>query len=238
MQWCGRQRTVLPGSGCPTPEKYSTPFPRRIRTFISDVVAGGPGFVAVESESGGTFNAAVWTSTDGLAWTRVPHDDETFGGGPDGRHFSMKSVTVGGPGLVAVGIDEVGFNAVVWTSEDGYTWSRVPDDDQVFGDGPTGHRVQGMGNIIAGGPGLVAFGEEERTMGGPTRVAVWTSTDGTTWSHAPHDEDVFGFGESFRGDGKVLLESAIDVGSSLVAVGRHEVFARGGSSQWRDLDLA
>jgi len=47
----------------------------------------------------------------------------------------MMSVTVGGPGLVAVGLDESSGDkdAAVWTSPDGITWSRVPHDDAVFG---------------------------------------------------------------------------------------------------------
>ena len=48
------------------------------------VAAGGPGLVAIGSDrvsDGGPDNAAVWTSPDGLAWTRVPHDEAIFGGG-------------------------------------------------------------------------------------------------------------------------------------------------------------
>lgn len=40
--------------------------------------------------------ASVWTSADGITWSRVPHGDAVFGNG------EMCSVTVGGPGLVAV----------------------------------------------------------------------------------------------------------------------------------------
>ena len=41
--------------------------------------------------------AAVWTSVNGITWSRVPHDETVFGGA-SGRW--MNSVTVGGPGLV------------------------------------------------------------------------------------------------------------------------------------------
>jgi len=51
----------------------------------------------------------------------------------------MVSVTVGGPGLVAVGFDRTPDNdegdAAVWTSPDGLTWSRVDHDEAVFGGG-------------------------------------------------------------------------------------------------------
>ncbi len=44
----------------------------------------------------------------------------------------MNGVTVGGPGLVAVGND--GFDAAVWISSDGVTWSRVPLQDTQVSD--------------------------------------------------------------------------------------------------------
>lgn len=39
----------------------------------------------------------VWTSVDGITWSRVPHNAAVFGAA------GMTSVTAGGPGLVAVG---------------------------------------------------------------------------------------------------------------------------------------
>jgi hypothetical protein len=168
------------------------------------MVAGGPGFVAVgEIES----EAVVWTSPDGFAWSRVPHDEAVFGlrlG--DGN--AMTGVTAGGPGLVAVGSDGLNSDnptgrarAVVWTSIDGLTWSRLPHDEAVLG----GEGDQGMFDVTAGGPGLVAVGENDH--GAP----VWTSTDGITWSQVPNDESVFS-GEEFIYDVTVG-------GPGLVAVG-------------------
>ena len=58
---------------------------------------------------------AVWTSTDGITWSRVPHDEDVFGGAAG---LGMQSVTVRGQGLVAVGSD--GDGAAVWVA--------VPDD--------------------------------------------------------------------------------------------------------------
>ncbi len=51
---------------------------------------------------------SVWTSTDGITWSRVPHDEDVFAGA------GMRSVTAGGPGLVAVGSD--GEAAAVWVA--------------------------------------------------------------------------------------------------------------------------
>jgi len=57
----------------------------------------------------------------GYRWSRVPAGEAIFGGA------QMSSVTVGGPGLVAVAAKEV------WTSVDGLSWKRVPQDEAVFG---------------------------------------------------------------------------------------------------------
>jgi hypothetical protein len=65
------------------------------------VTGGGPGLVAVGWD--GLFadrDAAVWTSTDGITWSRVAHDAAVFGAADS---QVMLSVTGGGPGLVAVG---------------------------------------------------------------------------------------------------------------------------------------
>lgn len=218
------------------------------------VVAAGPGFVAVGAQDS---KAAVWTSADGLSWSRVPHDEAVFGGGGE---LQMTDITVGGPGLVAVGsqsvctdlpvldaagsvrVDEVGVpepdtvcsdgNAAVWTSPDGLTWSRVPHHEAVFG----GPDFQEMTAVTAGGPGLVAVGMSRDFRGDETLVegeslvdvgaVVWTSVDGLTWTRAPQDETVFG------GPG---WQSMLDVtvgGPGLVAVGQD-----GGRQFWgNDLD--
>ena len=43
------------------------------------VTAGGPGLVAVGFEASFVERiGAVWTSPDGIEWTRVPHDQSVF----------------------------------------------------------------------------------------------------------------------------------------------------------------
>jgi hypothetical protein len=194
----------------------------------SEAVAGGPGFVAVDESDDG---AAVWTSTDGIAWSRVPHDEAVVGlrlG--DGN--AMTAVTAGGPGLVAVGSDGLNSDeptgrarAVVWTSIDGLTWSRLPHDEAVFG----GEGDQGMFDVIAGGPGLVAVGENDH--GAP----VWTSADGITWSQVPNDESVFS-GPDTR------IRDVMTGGPGLVAIGETDyrtpsgALASGGPVMWTSRD--
>lgn len=130
------------------------------------VTVGGPGLVAVGSDgSGDDFDAAVWTSVDGVTWSRVPPDESVFG---RAGIQMMVSVTAGGPGLVAVGSDGSGDeDAAVWTSVDGLTWSRVPDDESVLG----GVRSQMMLSVIDREQGLVGVGRDD--VDGDRDAAVW-----------------------------------------------------------------
>jgi hypothetical protein len=191
--------------------------PVRAYNAMNSVVVGGPGLVAVGKEGGAA--AAVWTSVDGLTWTRVPHDREIFGS-PTALGFGMNSVTAGGPGLVAVGAwaEEPVNPAKVWTSVDGLTWTRVPDDEAGFDGGAPW-------SVTAGGPGLVAVGEDG------TAAAVWTSVDGFEWVQVPDDEAIFSatYGSASAPDSGVYqsppagaglaMSEVIAVGHGLVAVG-------------------
>jgi hypothetical protein len=169
----------------------------------------------------------VWTSVDGLTWTRVPDDEAGFDGVQN-----PSSVTAGGPGLVAVGEDGAG--AAVWTSVDGFDWVQVSDDEaifsatygsdsapdsQVYQPPPAGADLA-MNEVIAVGQGLVAVGGPTYKYRGPSDgvlgAAVWTSPDGITWSRVPHDTAVFG------GTGENGILSVTTAGSSLVAVGSHQ----------------
>ena len=118
-------------------------------------------------------------------WERIAHDESVFGGASD---QTIKGLAVGGPGLVAVGVDYAGgdADAAVWTSPDGVAWARLSHDEAVFG----GAGDQAMGWVAAGGPGLVAVGLD--SSGGDWDAAVWTSPDGLAWTRVPHDEAVFG----------------------------------------------
>jgi hypothetical protein len=187
---------------------------------IHDATTGGPGLVAV-GEAGG--DAAVWTSADGYTWSRVPHDESTFGGT---YNSAIRSVTEGGPGLVAVGYSEqvlwhpaleekedwsgdeleaLGIELTeggssVWTSADGYTWSRIDFDE--------GSQTGGLEYVTVGSPGLIA-------LGGDTEGAVgWTSTDGLTWKLT--ESGNFAFNGSSDDDGRGF---AFDGSPSVVIAG-------------------
>jgi len=195
-------------------------------SVMNAVTEGGPGLVAVGEDNG---DAAVWTSPDGSIWSRVPHDEAAFGSSlitsAGGGDKSMASVTSGGPGLVAVGSD--GRDAAVWTSVDGIIWSRVPDDEGVFGGDRRRRRT--MSSVIVGGPGLVAVGDDgifSAVSGDSLDAVVWTSVDGMTWSRVPSDESVFG-------DADLQTMNSVTVGGSgLVAVGAARSGDDGDAAVW------
>jgi len=191
--------------------------------YMFDVTVGGPGLVAVGTvltngpDNWNVTDAVVWTSVDGLSWSKVPHDEAVFGGGV------MSAVTVGGLGLGLVAVGEVrsgdDVDAAVWTSVDGISWSRVLDDKAVFG-GPSN---QGMLDITVGGPGFVAVGREGSGVwdnSGDQVAAVWTSVDGILWSRVAHDKDAFAdSGNNPDGGAAQVMLNVTVGGPGLVAVG-------------------
>ncbi len=191
------------------------------RQVMLSVTAGGPGLVAVGwDESSGDEDAAVWTSPDGIIWTRVPDSDDL--GGEGGQR--MLNVTAGGPGLVAVGWDESSGDqkAAVWTSSDGIIWTRVPDSDD-----PDGEGSEVMLSVTTGGPGLVAVGLH--VPGGDQNAAVWTSPDGIIWTRAPDSDDL-------GGEGGQRMLSVTTVGPGLVAVGLHVPGVNQNAAVWTSPD--
>jgi len=179
--------------------------------------------VAVGSEfsDAAGLDAAVWTSADGVAWSRVPHDDAVFGGY---HNQVMESVVAGGPGLVAVGWDLSGSDGepAVWTSADGLTWARIS--------GPVAPRAgdQTMLSVAMCGPGLVAVGDEY--VSGSLDAAVWTSADGLTWSQVPRDEAAFG------GADAQAMQSVTAGGPGFVAVGYDYAGGDADAAVWTSAD--
>ncbi len=176
---------------------------REMLCGITSVTAGGPGLVAV-GEWGSS--AVVWTSPDGFTWTRVPHDEAVFGG--VGLQ-SMSDVVAAGPGLVAVGSegfhvqgDMGGTRAAVWTSPDGFTWTRVPHDSDIFG-GEAGDE-RSMHTVASVDGQLLAIGDGEAAG-----IVVWTSVDGVTWTRS-----------AIPGDGTMHSVAVFD--SGLIAVGEQD----------------
>jgi hypothetical protein len=187
---------------------YQIPF------LFSDIVEGGPGLVATgrDYKAHGPYEAEVWTSREGMVWTRTQVERPSLG--------DIGEVTVGQSGLVAVG--QSGDDAAVWTSQDATVWTRVPHDETVFG----GPGYQTMSSVTVGGPGLVAVGGDQG------RAAVWTSPDGNRWTRIPHDETAFGGLEphpDWGPDFDPPMKDVIATDSGLVAVGEQIVGVEPGS---------
>ena len=153
---------------------------------VDEVVEGPAGLLAVGRAPGcaddgtGCMPApanALWTSTDGLQWSRV--DLKTaFGGGAVGD-------VAGGPkGYIAVSVSSVGPAAPAeWLSADGRIWRSVSLSSATFQDANLAEAmVLGDGYLVAGRTGsLQGWG------GGffpSTTPAIWWSADGSTWSRA------------------------------------------------------
>jgi len=154
---------------------------------VLDVVAGGPGLIAV----GGTFascgdgldpcSGAVWLSDDGIIWDRF---DDASGVFEDAS--SIRAVTAGDSGLVAVGhgahVEGAPGDPLVWFSPDGMQWSR-----SVLPNGTA------LVDVVATDTGYVAVGSADRIQGDfiLTDGAVWTSPDGITWNQIAEDPATF-----------------------------------------------
>jgi DNA-binding SARP family transcriptional activator len=143
-----------------------------VTNFRGLIVAGGV------SDSGESKDAVIWTSPDGQDWDRL--SDGSLSGEGDQQ---INAITVGGPGLVAVGEETIDGdeNAAVWTSIDGTNWDRVEDPSGALG----GSGSQQMSAVADSDVGLVAAGNE--VLNG-TNGALWVSADGTTWSRVPPAE--------------------------------------------------
>lgn len=132
---------------------------------MASVTAGGPGYVAVGSDLASKA-AVVWLSTDGRSWDVVPTQDSmTY----HGLGITMADVVAAPSGqLVAVGHFLFGQQfgqGTAWTSADGRTWERMPDQAS-FGQGEPQA-------VVVDGPGYVATG----TVGAPDNYipTVWLS---------------------------------------------------------------
>ncbi len=183
--------------------------------YVADVAAGPLGVIAVGGEGragSDEYDAAVWVSSDGTAWQRVPPDPAVLGG--DGSQ-AMRQVVAGGPGWVAIAdVGEPKYATGIFVSTDGLAWHRVPESEIV----PNGEAALITDLAVRDGL-IVAVGHTpsanpERTVDGATlyywlsttfrqfRPLVWVSDDGYSWRQisltAPAD---------VPGDAGAVLES-------------------------------
>ncbi len=145
----------------------------------------GSGFVAVgfQPDENGRQDGAIFSSEDGITWTRTAEDDEALTTGS----VLIFGFAEGGPGLVAVGygceneVERCTPYATVWTSVDGSEWARTPPDFDVFGEG------SGMYDVVVSPHGIGAVGASEDWISDElvkVRPSVWISSDGFDWTRA------------------------------------------------------
>lgn len=112
--------------------------------------------------------AVVWLSRGGSLWTRVATD-------PTFRDAAMSDVVWFAKNEVFVAVGRSVSQGAVWSSDDGVTWKQGAklESSELSG----GIEIQ---SVVAGGPGLVAVGQE--WLGeGSSIPAMWTSDDGDVW---------------------------------------------------------
>jgi hypothetical protein len=177
-----------------------------IPPVLSSVALGGPGFVAggyLETQPG-VFRAEFASGSLSGSWTTAPDR-------PEYEDSKVNAIAAVDSRLVAVGFEPHAAGAAVWTSSDGLSWDRVPDD-AVFA-------AAGMTAVVAGGPGFVAVG----WAGQPgDRAAVWTSVDGRKWTRVADAPDLAG----------AQMQSIVRLGTGFVAVG----WGSDGAAAWTSVD--
>jgi hypothetical protein len=189
---------------------------------MNAVTAVDGGFVAVGDAAG---HAAIWTSIDGLAWTRVA-DDPMFAppsGADPGATVSAVGVAAASGSVVAVGMAQGAGDGgapvvMAWRSTDGQTWTAgtvaAAEEGQVF-------------SVAATATGFLATGPSGETscLGG-----IWSSPDGVAWACAASDPAFAGFGPYAAGS-----SSSVEIAVGLTEVGWDENSGVGqpGAVWWR-----
>jgi hypothetical protein len=150
----------------------------RHKQWAFDLKVGESGLLVAGGESAwGDIRPRMWFSTDGESWSSVD-------GGPGGPldtsgEESVRAITAFGPGFVAVGTQDLDGeqDGAAWFSADGTTWEKV-DASSLGGDGRQAvlSVANFNGTLLAGGYKVDGNGQGQ--------PAVWSSTDGRTWSNA------------------------------------------------------
>jgi hypothetical protein len=183
-----------------------------------EAVAGGERLVAVGDGCGATLpvcHMAIWTSTDGESWKRVP-DDPMFEAGPytTGRRGELTDVVATPDGFVAVGRSRqagVRRAAVLW-SNDGLRWTRAEDAQSLL--------YGTMEAITATPDGYVAVGNY--LVDADASAAAWRSADGLTWRRTSDQGATFVVGgDGTFSDGRVHggMIDVVWAGDGVVAIG-------------------
>ena len=163
------------------------------------VVGGGPGWIAVGTESEPDGFAAAWTATNTRDWKRAS--------GMQRIQVTMRGLVAAPSAFVAYGTAAAGTatEPAVWTSRDGTAWTRVPR--AAAPTGLSGEAIALHGNL------LVALARTARGL------EVWTSTDGASWRHHPGAAAPFAINDLRA----IRISRLVNGGPGLVAFGSAEV---------------
>jgi hypothetical protein len=151
-----------------------------VEAQLSSVRATASGYVMGGSVGGSTpvsggvqppatGEAAAWWSTDGRTWSRATVERA------NGVGTSLDSISVGAGGIVGVGSASGGKAGTAWTSTDGRTWRPIAVAYAGAVVAP-GTPALPSWSVVGDGSHLIAFSGD-----GGARLAMWTSTDGSTW---------------------------------------------------------
>lgn len=188
---------------------------------LVDVVAGGPGLVAVGYSSWEEpTRSTAWTSVDGVEWRPVP--------GPGGFELGRMTAVADGPaGLVAVGRPcGEGFCVGVsfWISRDGVSWAAVHD--------PPGVGARDLTSVVAWDGRYFAGG----AINGGWAGVLW-STDGIAWRQAWADPAPPDQGGLLAGSSVTALAAFAGGLAAAVFDGAHASFRLSGDGdEWRTVD--
>ena len=121
---------------------------------------------------GGTDTSAgppglAWRSSDGDHWTRISSPAVAAG--------VPQAVTSRDGRFIAVGVNANDTGSTVWSSPDGSTWTKIPNQESFQANGSPLR----MAAVAPTASGLVAVGWQ--WDGGNGSAAVWQSADGTSW---------------------------------------------------------
>jgi DNA-binding SARP family transcriptional activator len=171
------------------------------------------------SRRAGDEDAAMWLSSDGDRWTfQTPSNLDEPG------DQEMTTVTTLGSLVVAGGFTTTseGTDAAIWISSDPVEWRRVSDPSL----GDVGD--QQINAVVAGGPGLIAVGQE--TVDGDQDAVVWTSVNGSEWDRVEDPEGSFG------GPGAQQMSAIVGGREILIAAGSETLGRETDGAVWTSVD--